>query len=184
MNDTPSLIWLSKSLSKLGISSTTSGSGKVLQAVSFLTAVQSSQSITPTDTVVNGIFKSITPLGANSKFLVTVRWFGEITNPENLTFNIQMDGTRVNIDNQGRGYALSMATHTYSGGQDNASTPEMMHLTTLVETSSVAGTAIVFQLVADRPEATEILWNNRCFQASNTGQERGTSEIIISEIGA
>jgi len=159
------------------------GGGKVLQVVSYLTATQASQTITTTDTVVNGISKAITPLGANSKFLVTVRWVGEVSTAWDAIFNIQMDGTRVNINSQGRGYGLGSPMQSYIA-DNNDSTPENFNISTLVSTSSVVGTAITFRLVADA-HSSRTMWTNRCFNASTNGNyERGTSEIIITEIGA
>ena len=155
--------------------------GSVLQVVSYLTATQGSQTITTSDSIVNSITKVITPLGANSKFLVTARWFGEVAESWNATFNIHMDGVRVNIDGQGRGYGLAVPAISYNGA-DNDSTPEMVNTTTLVSTSSVVGTAITFSLVADST-VSRTLWNNRCFNIPSGNTEAGTSEMIITEIG-
>jgi len=155
--------------------------GSVLQMVSYLTATQASQVLNGTDQVVNGITKQITPLGNNSKFLVTVRWFGEVSNGWDTPFNIHMDGVRVNIDGQGRGYGLGMSNQTYPVGNDNSSTPETLNMSTLVSTSSVIGTPITFSLVADT-QATNTMWTNRCYLINAINFERGTSEIIITEI--
>jgi hypothetical protein len=157
--------------------------GSVLQVVSYLTATQGSQTITTTDQIINSITKVITPLGANSKFLVTVRWFGEISSAWNVPFNIHMDGVRVNINGQGRGYGLVMAAQSYSVVENDASTPETVNMSTLVSTSSVVGTAITFSLVADANNSTYTLWNNRSFNGAVGANEAGTSELIITEIG-
>jgi hypothetical protein len=156
--------------------------GSVLQVVSYLTATQGSQTITTSDSIVNSITKVITPLGANSKFLVTVRWFGEILDPHDVPFNIHMDGVRVNINGQGRGYGLVMPARSYDQEENNSSTPETVNMSTLVSTSSVVGTAITFSLVADG-YTSKTLWNNRCFGGAGGGNEAGTSELIITEIG-
>ena len=156
--------------------------GSVLQVVSYFTATQGSQTITTSDSIINSITKVITPLGANSKFLVTVRWFGEINSAWDVPFNIHMGGVRVNINGQGRGYGLAMVAQSYGGGADDGSTPETVNMSTLVSTASVVGTAITFSLVADS-DNTRTLWNNRCFSGAGAGTEAGTSEIIITEIG-
>jgi hypothetical protein len=156
--------------------------GSVLQVVSYLTATQGTQTITTTDSIINGITKVITPLGANSKFLVTVRWFGELDAATNTPFNIHMDGVRVNIDGQGRGYGLAMAAISYDDINDGT-TPETLNMTTLVSTSSVVGTAITFSLVADSSTDTRTIWNNRCFSVPANNAEASTSEMIITEIG-
>tara|TARA_R110000822_G_scaffold34579_1_gene98118 strand:+ start:1200 stop:1721 length:522 start_codon:yes stop_codon:yes gene_type:complete len=160
-----------------------SEAGKVLQVVSYLTATQGSQTVSTVDAVVNGMSKTITPIGANSKFLVTVRWIGEVSNTWDVLFNIQMNGTRVNINGQGRGYGLTVPVISYYASADNNSTPEAMNMTTLVTSSSVVGTPITFSLVTDTIN-TATMWSNRCFTLSTTNYEKGTSEIIITEIGA
>ena len=157
--------------------------GSVLQVVSYLTATQGSQTITTTDQIINSITKVITPLGANSKFLVTVRWFGEMDNAWSVPFNIHMNSVRVNIDGQGRCYGLAMPAQSYGVADNNGSTPETLNMSTLVSTSSVVGTAITFSLVADS-DTSRTLWNNRCFNVPIGGNsEAGTSEMIITEIG-
>lgn len=156
------------------------GGGKVLQVVSLLRTTQGSQTVSTSDVVVNGLSKAITPLGANSKFLVTVRWVGEVNVAWDVLFNIQMNGTRVNMNGQGRGYGLGSPLQSYIA-DNNSSTPENCNISTLVSTSSVVGTPITFRLVADSTGA-KTMWNNRCFAAStNMAYERGTSEIIITE---
>ena len=158
-------------------------SGSVLQVVSHLTAVQGSQTITTTDTRVNDLAKTIIPKGNNSKFLVTVRWFGECQNGWEICFNIRMNGTRVNVNGGGRRHALSMPVVSYGHVNDNVSTPEIVNIQTLVSTNSVIGTPIEFEVVADS-SGSFTLWNNRCFNDTHAYSERGTSEIIITEIGA
>ena len=165
-----------------GMTSASVPSGSVLQVVSYFTAAQTSQSnLGTTEDIVNSMTKVITPLGANSKFLVQVRWFGEINIQRNRVFNIHMDGTRVNSQSNNYWSGLSMGGLTNTA-TDNGSTPEMMHLTTLVDTSSVVGTAITFSLVSSS-NSTYIIWSNRCFSNSGSAQyENGTSELIITEI--
>jgi len=154
--------------------------GTILQTVSVLTTTQASQTVTTSDTQLGLLTKAITPLGANSKFLVYVRWFGEVGSSHNVCFNIQMNGTRVNINSGGRGYALAMPLRTYDAVNDS-STPEPTNFQTLVSTSSVIGTAITFRAVVDS-NSSRTLWNNRCFATTSTDNERGTSELIITEV--
>tara|TARA_R110000764_G_scaffold203791_1_gene289020 strand:- start:59 stop:706 length:648 start_codon:yes stop_codon:yes gene_type:complete len=154
--------------------------GKIRQTVSVLTTTQASQTVTTSDTQLGLLTKAITPLGANSKFLVYVRWFGEVNSSHNVCLNIQMNGTRVNINSGGRGYALAMPARTYDAVNDG-STPEPTNFQTLVSTSSVIGTAITFRAVVDSND-TKTLWNNRCYDTSGTDYERGTSELIITEV--
>ena len=164
-----------------GMTSASMPSGSVLQVVSYYTAAQTAQTMSTSDQVINSMSKVITPLGANSKFLVQVRWVGEITSGQDVCFNIQMNGTRVNSGG-GRAYYLGMGMLSYHLQNDN-STPETLNFSTLVSTSSVIGTDITFRLVADCNGGSNPIWSNRCFgSAPSGGTEGGTSELIIMEI--
>ena len=163
-----------------GLTWAEASAGTILQTVSVLTTTQASQTLTTSDTQLGLLTKAITPLGANSKFLVYVRWFGEVSSSHNVCLNIQTNGTRVNINSGGRGYALAMPPRTYDAVNDG-STPEPNNFQTLVSTSSVIGTAITFRAVVDS-NSSRTLWNNRCFATTSTDYERGTSELIITEV--
>jgi hypothetical protein len=157
--------------------------GHVLQVVSYYTTAQGSITYTTSDQVVNGMTKDITPKGANSKFLVAVRVGGEGPNQWNKSFNIQMDGTRVNVPTSGlgalgtKGVGLGIMTEGHQG-TNNDSTPEFMAFSTLVSTSSVIGTDITFRLVTAGTE-TDTSYFNRCVGVNN---EEFSSELIITEI--
>jgi hypothetical protein len=163
--------------------SVTMPTGSVLQVVNFISTAKTSQSASTTDTIVSDITKSITPLAANSKFLVNIRWFGEAATAWNIIFNIHMDGTRVNT-NGGTAFYTGLATlaSAYGSGADDDSTPNSANFSTLVTTSAPAGTALVFKLVASSGTGYTI-WTNRVFgSAGASGYENFTSEIIITEI--
>lgn len=151
------------------------GFGKAIQSVGYLTAVQSSQTLNTVDQIVNGITKTIIPKGNGSKFLVQVRWFGECANAWSILFNIHMDGIRVNAG--GRNAGLGSPIQSYPTANNDSSTPETQNISTLVETESVIGIPIKFDLVADT-HSSFTMWTNRCF----ADDETGTSEIIITEI--
>jgi hypothetical protein len=154
--------------------------GHTLQVVSYYTDTQGSQTITTSDTVVNSMTIDVTPKGTNSDFLITVRWFGESATSWDTLFNIQMDGTRVNMVST-RGYGLGNGANA-SDRNNDASTPESTTFSTLVKnSSSVIGTDITFRLVADN-YASVTLWNNRCFAIAGSNEEKSTSELIITEI--
>lgn len=159
------------------------GNGASLQVVSFLQTTQVSQTIYTYDTVVNNISKSITPLGNNSKFLVQVRWIGEVNGAWDVLFNIQMNGTRVNVNGQGRGYGLASPAQSYVV-DDNNSTPEMANISTLVSSTSTIGTPITFRLVADSYSNKTMTTNRMTSVSTGSNYERGTSEIIIMEIAS
>ncbi len=154
--------------------------GHVLQVVRYYTTAQSSFTKSGSDQVVNGMTKDITPKGANSDFLIHVRWGGEQQSAWDTTFNIQMDGTRVNSTGSGRSHGLSMPTQTHAGegsSENTDSTPEILNFTTLVPTSSVIGTDITFRLVVTGGGHT--IYSN---SSKNGSDEVFSSELIISEI--
>ena len=157
--------------------------GHVLQVVSYYTTAQGSVTYSASDQVVNGMTKTITPKGADSKFLVAVRVGGEGANQWNKSFNIQMDGTRVNVPTSTAGstgvqyLGLGIMTEGHNGTNTD-STPEFMAFSTLVSTSSVIGTDITFRLVTAGSES-DTTYFNRCYAVNN---EEFTSELIITEI--
>ena len=156
------------------------GLGNVLQVVNYVSVIETSQSTSTVDLIVSDISKTITPRGNNSTFLVGVRWFGEVVEAWQITFNIHMNGIRVNnIDLPYYGLA---APQTSYWGNDNSSTPNTANFKTLVTSSSVIGTPITFDFVVSSYTAWAI-WTNRCIGSTGTNYERGTSEIIITEIG-
>lgn len=164
-----------------GMTSASVPAGGVVQIVSYYTAAQTAQTLSTSDQVINSMSKVVTPLGANSKFLVQVRWVGEITSGQDVCFNIQMNGTRVNSGG-GRAFMLGMGMLSYHLS-NNDSTPETLNFSTLVSTSSVIGTDITFRLVADCNGGSNTMYSNRCFGAApSSGTEGGTSELIITEI--
>jgi len=165
------------------IASSAMPAGSVLQIVNVLTTAQGSQSLaTETETVVTGLTFSVTPKGANSKFLVQARAFGECTGSWDVIYNILMNSVRVNIGGSTLAYAgLSMTTQTYGVVANDFSTPEMLTISTLVSTSSVVGTAITFAL-AVTSSLSKTLYNNRCVGAPALVTEVGSSEIIVTEI--
>jgi len=160
------------------------GGGKVLQVVKYLTFNQSSQAITTTDSVVNSMSKTITPLGSNSQFLVSFRWIGEVAGSAwNVLFNIQMNGTRVNINGQGNKYGLASPCQSYINSNDD-STPETVNFQTLVSTNVTAGTPTTFRCVVHASTNSYTLWNNRTVNNTYADSEMGSGELIITEIGA
>ena len=172
-----------KVLKSDGTTATWGTGSKILQVVNYLTHSQSSGATnnSSTDVVVGGISKDITPVGTNSKFLVEIRWFGEMASAHDVVMNVQMDGTRVNVNgNTGGRHGIGLPALTYYS-VNNESTPESATFSTLVTSTSVIGTAITFRLVVSSTNPYTF-WTNRTFNLG--GQETGSSEIIITEIGA
>jgi hypothetical protein len=159
-------------------------SGSVLQVVSVLTTAQGSQSLpAQTDTIVTGLTLSVTPRGANSRFLVHARQFGESDASWNNVYNIHMAGVRVNIGGSTQSFAgLSMSCPSYGVEANDDSTPEILTLSTLALSASIIGVPITFSLVINAVSAKTI-FNNRCFAAPASAYEVGSSELIVTEIG-
>ena len=174
--------------SGVSLASATFPAGHVLQVVSHNSTTQTSTTLgSSADIVVADMTKAITPKGANSDFLVAVRWFGEVSQVWEIVFNIHKDGDGTSRSNRvncpaTRAYGLAMATLTHK--DDDSSTPEICFFETLVKgSSSVIGTPITFKLVSDSNSARTLYTNRSGGSATATGSyEQGTSELIITEI--
>jgi len=159
------------------------GGGKVLQVVSFTSSTQGSTSITTSDTASNPVIQdTITPLGNSSKFLIQVRWFGEVGDAWGCVAHIHRGSSRINEANTNNYHGLSMPTQSHPAGENNDSTPEILTLSTLDTTGSTTGTSITFKLMFSH-QSTRTMWTNRCF-GTGASSETGVSEMIITEIGA
>jgi hypothetical protein len=158
-------------------------SGTALQTVVTRYTTRTSFTVGTSDTVMPGGTLTITPKANNSKFLIQVRYFLELNASWDTVWNIQRDGSRININ----GYTanqtgIMMARQSYaSGSNDNNSTPEMLSLETLSVEGSTKGTNITFRLVGSSA-GNKTCWINRTFGNNGArGHECGTSEVIITE---
>lgn len=157
--------------------------GTILQVVSKTISTQGSQTIAVTDTQIgtgDDFQISITPKGNNSKFIVSVRWFGEISTAWEAVFNILRDGARINTTNNLNYHGLSMPTTTYQAG-DNNSTPDILNLQTLDSTGSTKGILTTYTLVCSDFNAAT-MWTNRCFGTVGANYETGISELMVMEV--
>ena len=155
--------------------------GSVVQVQRLLMETEGSYSIGTSDTDVPNMSLSITPKYDNSWIRIDVRYFSETSNIPNITYNIHRNGVRINSRTNGsRNFGLSMATITYHA--NDASTPEIMHLSTIDTTGTAADTPIVYKLVSISDPSTTSYYN-RCIGATDNAQyEIGSSEIILTEI--
>lgn len=130
------------------------------------------------DTVVPNMGVTIIPKLSGSRFLIMVRWVGEIDTSWDCVWNIQKNGTRINVAgstwNQ-RG--LSQAKQTYNGGADNNSTPEVLTFKTWDDTGSTKGTPITFRMV-NSSGANRTTYYNGDWAIND---EFTSSEIIVME---
>jgi len=170
-------VWDGAAWSALG------GGGKILQVVGKTITTQGSQAIGTTDTQLGAgsdFQLAITPKGNSSKFIIEMRWFGEMAVQWDNVFNVLRDGVRVNNPSTSNMQGIALGAQTHDNGSNDSSTPESMTLSTLDASGSTAGVATTFSLVASGSYA-RTCWTNRCFIA---GAETGVSEIIITEIAA
>jgi len=161
------------------------GGGKVLQVVSSRFTAQGTVSLSQSDYTTNpSITKSITPVESGSSFLIYIRWFGETANGESTVAHIYRDSSRINEANTNLYHGLSLSAQSGTTS-DLDSTPQIMHLQTLDETGSTAGTSITYTLKYSSA-GTGSMYTNRVASSSygSTHYETGVSEIIITEIGA
>ncbi len=168
-----------------GASLTALPAGSIIQVVSKTIATQGSQTIGTTDTQIGtgtDFDLSITPKGAGSKFVVSARWFGEVSTAWNIVFNIQRDGVRINTDGATalNTLGLTMPAQSYGAASNDDSTPETMTLQTIDSTGSTAGSAITYTLVASST-TNKTMWTNRCF-TTGASREYGVSELAIMEV--
>jgi hypothetical protein len=161
---------------------TAAGGGKVLQVVAFLTSTQGSTTLSTSATSTNpAITKSITPLGNSSNFLISVRWHGEGVEPNNNVGHIYRGSSRLNGSGSNSYNGLTSATIT---GTNDSSSVEVLTIQTLDTTGSTTGTSITYELKFTAPGSRNI-WTNRAIGGVGSGNgTTGTSEIIITEIGA
>lgn len=158
----------------------------VVQVVSKVITTQGSQSLVANsaDTLVGSgsDFEVVfTPRLSGSFVKLTIRWFGEISTSWDAVFNVHRNSIRLNNASTAPMVGLSMATQTYTQG-DNSSTPEILHLITLDKTGTVSGTPITYRLVVSAGSTAQTIWTNRTFAGAGTGgNEAGVSEIIIEE---
>jgi len=153
--------------------------GMPIQIVNQLVTAQANVATSASgDVVVSGMTMDITPKGTASKFLVTVRWSGEVNNAWDIVFNIQMDGIRCNEATGDYHTGLTSPWSGYGAG-DTSTTPENTFFSTMVSSSSVIGTDITFRLVASGTAQT--LYTNSV-KDLDAAQEEFTSELIITEI--
>lgn len=163
------------------------GPGTVLQVVNTYLTAPTSQSIAggyTTYTDLTGFSATITPASVNSKILVFVRWFGEMspqTEIYNTMWNLKRNGTLIGQPAQPGSLTIGihMAAISYYAN-DNDSTPETCFFNYYDSPNSTA--AVTYQVSLSCPTGST-LYTNRCVNsATSGGYERGTSSIMLMEI--
>lgn len=159
-------------------------SGCIINSARTLYTTLTSYTIGTGDTVVPGMSVDITAKGNNSKFLIMVRHFLEVDGAWDVQYNIQKNGSRINIGSTSAKYGLAQACQSYaSAANDVSSTPEHLDFTTLDTTGSTKGTTYTFRLVSASPNSARTSAVNRAYNnVGSTNYEQGSSEIIVFEI--
>ena len=178
-------------LTTAGVPSSAMPAGSVLQVVNFVTTDKGSviaATAAPNTLPSPNIYKAITPVGNNSKFLVQVRWNGEVSHGGqwNAGWNILRDGNRINSSGNDPWDSIQSFTLNYTA-VDNDSTGEGMTTFVLDTTGSTSGVSTTYQLAfSNNNSGTLTVFTNRCFNDSTangaTGYENWSSEMIITEI--
>ena len=169
----------------LSVSGSISGAGKVLQVIQTHITATSSQSIS-SDTPANctNLNATITPASTSSKILVMVRWNG--TPPSNrweTVFGIHRDSTVIGIATAGNRRAgivggANLMNNSWTGG-DGMYGIAYSYLDTPNTTSATTYHGYI------HVETGGTLYNNRSSNDTDAGYiERGTSSVILMEIGA
>jgi len=178
-------------LTSAGVPASAMPAGSVLQVVNFVTIDRGSviAATAASNTLPSpNIGTAITPVGNNSKFLVQVRWNGEITYSGhwNAGWNILRDGNRINSSGNETWDSIQAFNLSYPAS-DNDSTGEGMTTFVLDTTGSTSGVSTTYQLAVSNNMGSPLtVFTNRCFNESNangaSGYENWSSEMIITEI--
>lgn len=153
---------------------------RVLQTINTLYTTEVSQTITNADLVIGGLTRTFTSVGANSKYIIYARWFGEVSGAWDVVWNLRVNGTRVGSAGTGAGKGMTTACQSYILSDDN-STPETVTVMHSHNSSIAANTSVTIDLTAIA-HSSRTIWTNRCYTTSNLGHEHGSSELIIQEI--
>lgn len=157
---------------------------RIIQVVGQVFSAQTTQTITTTDMVVNGMTVIFNTKEANSKFVIYTRWFGEAAGEWENVWNIRVNGNRVNsgigmVNTALFSQGMSVAGQSYIG-DDNSSTPECLTMMTNLAPNFPFNSTVTVELIVSSFNS-RTMWSNRCF-GTGIGYETGTSEIIIMEV--
>ena len=158
--------------------------GKILQVVQTYYDTPTSQSITAQNyTDITGMSATITPSSTDSRILVHARWFGENVSGWDAGVGLKRNGSIIgNPTSPGsRKPSMTLPNLSYFAA-DNESTPETAELWYVDSPSSTSSTTYTMWYVNG---STTTLCTNRTFTDGNSyGYERGTSVMILMEVGA
>ena len=157
--------------------------GKVLQVKETLkTDTSYHSSIGSSPQAIAGMSCTITPTSTTSKIKIEVRWMGECSEQYNLMFQILRGSTSINLPpvagSRQRGLFCPALSYAYS---DNSTTPEAASFSTIDYPNTTGSITYSLAVVGD---GNDSMWTNRTYVDGDAiHHERGTSEIILTEIG-
>ena len=172
-----------------GGTQTTQGLGLLGGIVSVRQALNQTRSAITTSATdfvdVTGLSVTLTPASANSKFLVFMRVFGELSASDSHPISIALfrDSTNVNAGSPTsipRQSVISTAGSDY-GAIDTDSTPQTWNATTLDSPATTSEITYKVRLASQNETYTFYL-NGTVSASENAAYERGSSELIILEL--
>ena len=159
--------------------------GKVLQVIQTHITATSSQSIGSGSTINNitSLSATITPSSTSSKILVMVRWCGVTAgNRWEQVFGINRGSTALGIVTAGNRRAGLATVHESNAGWSGS---DGMYASSYQYLDSPSTTSATTYYAYVNPEQSGTMYNNRGVNDTDAGYtERGTSMIIVMEIGA
>lgn len=165
------------------VDQTTVGLPRAAQTYLNTPSIQSITALNLAD--ISGLSASIKPSSVNSKILVVVRWFGELSVAQsiwNSMFGIKRNGSPIgNPINAGvRQAGMASNTSTYNHGADVDSTPEVVQYYYI--DSPGTESPVTYQATVLCYD-TLTLYTNRVVNNTDTAPyERGTSNIFLMEL--
>jgi hypothetical protein len=157
-------------------------SGSVLQVVSSLNQTYNTSTVDLGYwTTVPSMSVVINPKRSNSKFLINVRWGGEVAGAWDVVFAISRNGTIIGLPSQegSRMGSISMPLQSYID-DNNDSTPEYTNFVYLDSPGIVS--TITYALVSKAWSSRTLYTGSMVNGADNPAYERLSTEIIVTEI--
>ncbi len=157
------------------------GGGIVKQVVQNHVDTASSQSLSAaTITNVSNLSASITPTSSSSKILVAVRWNGECTATQDLSFGLKRGTTDVGYATAYSSAPRCIATPSIGYHLNDDSTQENAYFEYIDSPST--SSSVTYNVTA-RHESGVTMYNNRTVtDGGGTGNPRATSSITLTEL--
>jgi len=157
--------------------------GKILQVVQTYYDTPTSQSISAaTYTDITGLSATITPSSTSSRIIIHARWFGENLNSHDAGVGLKRNGSIIgNPTSPGSRKPCMTLPNLSFYDNDNDSTPETAELWYVDSPSSTSSTT--YTMCYLNGSATTLYTNRTFGDVNSSGYERGTSVMILMEVG-